>query len=134
MLTGVVGTLTYGTFAQGGQVSWKLPAIASGWFWGFSIYTIAEEGLAPVWLNHNQNFWGNQIWFDLLYSVSIFWLALLPRAKAVGMPVLPWFLYTISTASIGGLHMYARILYLEEHGACNTSHGNMKKSRRTTYG
>jgi hypothetical protein len=30
------------------------------------------------------------------------------------MAVLTWFLYVCVTASIGGLHMYARILYLEE--------------------
>ena len=35
-------------------------------------------------------------------------------SKKLGMPVIPWFLYVMITASIGGMHMYARILYLEE--------------------
>ena len=39
---------------------------------------------------------------------------MLPRAKAVGMNIAPWFLYVCATASVGGLHMYSRILYLEE--------------------
>ena len=57
---------------------------------------------------------GNQVWFDLLYSVSLFWFTMLPRARKVGMNVIPWCLYVCATASIGGLHMYSRILYLEE--------------------
>ena len=113
MLVGAYTCLGYGTFVAD-KPSWKLPAIMSVWFWGFSIYTMVQEGILAVIQNHNQNYWGNQVWFDLLYSVSLFWFALLPRAKAVGMPILPWFLYVASTASIGGLHMYSRILYLEE--------------------
>jgi hypothetical protein len=114
MLVGVVGYVGYGTFVQNGEVSWKVPTVMSSFFWGFSIYTIAEEGLIYVWDNHNHNFWGNQVWFDLLYSVAKFWFALLPRAKKLGMPVLPWCAYICSTTSIGGLHFYTRILYLEE--------------------
>jgi predicted ABC-type sugar transport system permease subunit len=114
MLAGVLGGLVYGTFVQNGQISWKIPALGSAWFWVFTAYTIAQEGIIAVWNNHNHNFWGNQVFFDLLYSVTICWFALLPRAKAVGMPVLPWFMYTCSTGSIGAMHMYARILYLEE--------------------
>jgi hypothetical protein len=119
MLGGVIGYLGYGgTFVQSGEVSWKIPAVMSSFFWGFSIYTVAQEGLLAVWENHNKNFWGNQVWFDLLYSVSLFWFALLPRAKKLGMPVLPWFIYICgATGSIGGLHFYARILYLEEKQA-----------------
>lgn len=114
MVGSVFGVLGYGTFVQEGKVSWKFPALTSFWFSAFSTYTIAQEGLTAVWQNHNQNYWGNQVGFDLLYSVSLFWFSLLPRARAVGMPVLPWFLYVCGTASIGGLQMYSRILYLEE--------------------
>ena len=114
MLAGVLATMGYGTFIGGGNLNWKVPALTSAWFWGFSAYTIYQEGVVAVWNNHNQNFWGNQVWFDLLYSVALWWFALLPRAKAVGMPILPWFVYSCATASIGGLHFYARILYLEE--------------------
>ena len=120
MLAGTVGILGYGTFcvsnkgSQHQQLSWKFPAFFSAWFWGFSIYTVAEEGILGFWPNHNSNLWGNQVFYDLLHSVALFWFALLPRARAVRMPILPWFMYVCSTASIGGLHMYARILYLEQ--------------------
>jgi hypothetical protein len=120
MLAGTVGILGYGTFCvsnkarQHQQISWKIPALVCAWFWGFSIYTVAEEGIIGFWPNHSTNLWGNQVFFDLLHSVVLFWFALLPRAKAVRMPILPWFMYVGSTASVGGLHMYARILYLEQ--------------------
>lgn len=114
MLAATVGYLGYGTFVQNGQIPWKLPATTSILFWGFSLHCLAEEGLATVWRNHNQNFWGNQVLFDLCFSIAIFWFTLLPRARAVGMTALPWLVYICTTGSIGGLHWYARILYLEE--------------------
>jgi hypothetical protein len=43
MIAGVFSYLGYGTFIQNGDVSWKVPAATSAWFWGFSIYTIAQE-------------------------------------------------------------------------------------------
>lgn len=133
MLAGVFSILGYGTFVQKGEISWQLPALGTAWFWGFSAYTIAQEGVVAVWDNHNQNFWGNQVWFDLLYSVTLFWFTLLPRAKAVGMPVVPWFLYVCATASIGGMHMYARILYLEEQQAMAGATDDAHATRRALY-
>lgn len=114
MLTGVVQYLSIGTFFQDGKVPWKVPAVVSVWFWAFSIYTLSQEGIAAFWYTHIRSLWANQVWYDLLYSISLFWFALIPRAKAVGMPLCPWLFYICATASIGGLHMYARILYLEE--------------------
>lgn len=117
MLFGAYSYMGYGTFFKNGQVPWQVPAAMSAGFWGYSVYTLVQEGLATVWTNHTQNLWGNQVWFDLLYSVSIYWFALLPRAKKLGMPITPWLLYNAATASIGGLHLFARILYLEEKAA-----------------
>ncbi len=114
IVAATVGYIGYGTFVQKGQMSWKLPAIVSTMFWGFSLYAIKEEGPFAFWQNHNQNFWGNQVFFDICFSVAIFWFAVLPRAQVVGMRIVPWFFYVCSTGSLGGLHMYARLLYLEE--------------------
>ena len=130
MLFATVDFLLYATFVKCSSssspsftsprfpnVGWRAPAVLSFAFGAFSIYTIAQEGWKKVWDNHTQNFWGNQVWFDLLFSVGLFWLALAPRAQKLGMPLWPWLLYIVSTASIGGLHFYARILYLEELAA-----------------
>jgi hypothetical protein len=114
MYPAVVVGMGYGTLVVEKEPSWKIPAVLCAAFWGFTIYTVLQEGALGVIPNHNTNLWGNQVWFDLLYSVGTFWFALMSRAKRLGMPILPWFLYVVSTASIGGLHMYARIRYLEE--------------------
>ncbi|KAL3929224.1 MAG: hypothetical protein SGBAC_012308 [Bacillariaceae sp.] len=114
MLGGAVLALGYGTFVHKKEPSWKIPSVICAWFWGFSAFTIYQEGVLGVIPNHTSNYWGNQVWYDLLYSVGIFWFALAERAKKLGMPLLPWLVYVLSTASIGGLHMYARVLYLEE--------------------
>ncbi|CAE6954617.1 unnamed protein product [Symbiodinium sp. CCMP2456] len=114
MYPGVVLGLGYGTFVRQQEPSWKIPAVMSAGFGAFSAFTIYKEGVLGVIPNHTSNYWGNQVWYDLLYSTGLFWLALVRRAKKLGMPLVPWFLYVVSTASIGGLHMYARILYLEE--------------------
>ena len=71
--------------------------------------------------NHTTNYWGNQVWYDLLQAVGMFWFTLAKRAKKLDMPLLPWFIYVVSTASIGGLHMYARILYLENQQGLDDS-------------
>jgi hypothetical protein len=115
MYPAVVVGMGYGTLKENKEEpSWKVPAIMCIGFWGFTILTVAEEGILGVVPNHNTNLWGNQVWFDLLFSVGLFWGGLSKRAKKLGMPLLPWFTYVVCTASIGGLHMYSRILYLEE--------------------
>lgn len=125
MLGGTVLGLGYGTFVHQKEPSWKIPAIISAGFWLFSIFTIYKEGVLGVIPNHTSNYWGNQVWYDLLFSIGIFWFALVERAKKIGMPLLPWFIYVVSTASIGGLHMYSRILYLEEQkGKAERGGGN----------
>ena len=115
MYGGVVLGLGYVTFVhEKHEPSWKIPAIMSAGFWAFTVFTVYKEGVLGVIPNHTSNYWGNQVWYDLLYSVGLLWFALVRRAKNVGMRLFPWFVYVLSTASIGGLHMYARILYLEE--------------------
>ncbi|KAL3933836.1 MAG: hypothetical protein SGBAC_010225 [Bacillariaceae sp.] len=114
MAGGLVLGMGYGTFVQKKEPSWKIPAVLCAGFWVFSAVTIYLEGFLNVIHNQTSNLWGNQIWYDLLFSVGLFWFAFVERAKKVGMPLLPWFIYVISVAGIGGLNMYARILYLED--------------------
>lgn len=91
-----------------------LAAALSGGFGAFTAITILTEGVMPVWLNHTQNLWGVQVWWDLLFSLSIALFFVLPRARAVGMNTLPWLLFVVSTASIGLLAMVARLFWLEK--------------------
>lgn len=94
-------------------VAWSVPALVAALFLGWSLYTIAAEGLAGVWTEHTGNAWGNQIWFDLLIAIAIAWALLLPRARAVSMRPWPWLAVICATGCIGLAAMFARCLYLE---------------------
>lgn len=87
-------------------------ALAAG-FAAFSAVTIWAEGVFPVVLNHTSNLWGVQVWWDLLFSLSVAYFLILPRAKAQGMNLAAWTLFILATASIGLLAMCSRLFWLE---------------------
>lgn len=83
---------------------------------GFAAYTgvtIWAEGLVPVLINHTSNLWGVQVWWDLLFSLTVALFLIAPRARAAGMNVPLWALFVVATASIGLLAMCARLFWLE---------------------
>jgi hypothetical protein len=91
-------------------------ALSAG-FAAFSAVTIATEGVFPVVLNHTSNLWGVQVWWDLLFSLSIAYFLILPRAKAQGMNLILWTVFILATASIGLLAMCSRLFWLEGQSA-----------------
>jgi hypothetical protein len=93
--------------------SWRLAAGLCAAFSGFTLWTLAEEGLIRFWMNHATSLTGNQVWFDLLIAVSLAFILMLPRARAQGMAILPWALAVALTASVALLAMMARLLWLE---------------------
>ncbi|WP_324826998.1 hypothetical protein [Qipengyuania zhejiangensis] len=95
--------------------SHALAAMLAGGFGGFTAITVFREGVMPVWLNHTQNLWGVQVWWDLLISVGIALFFVVPRARSAGMNVIPWIIFVALTASIGLLAMVARLFWLEKH-------------------
>jgi len=94
---------------------WLVPATLSFLFLVFSLYAVLVEGPFGFWPEHTRNFWGNQIWFDLLLAVGIGWFLIVPQAKSVGMRPFPWLFLVLCTGSIGFLAMLARLLYLREN-------------------
>jgi hypothetical protein len=91
-------------------------ALAAG-FSAFTAITIVTEGVTPVLVNHASNLWGVQVWWDLLFSLTIALFLIAPRARAAGMNILPWTLFIAATASIGLLAMCARLFWLEREAA-----------------
>jgi len=91
-----------------------LAAILSAGFASFTLVTIETEGVWPVIVNHTSNLWGVQVWWDLLFSLSVAYFFVLPRARAQGMNLTLWTLFVVSTASIGLLAMVARLFWLEQ--------------------
>lgn len=100
------------------------PAIAAalaGGFAAFSGVTIWAEGLMPVLANHTSNLWGVQVWWDLLFSLTIALFLIAPRARAAGMSLPLWAGLIVATASIGLLAMCARLFWLERAAANDTN-------------
>ncbi len=97
------------------QRAWLIPAGLSLIFLAFSAYAAVVGGPTGFWTEHIRNYWGNQIWFDLLLAVGIGWFLIVPQAKEAGMRLLPWLLFVLVTGSIGFLAMLARLLYLREN-------------------
>lgn len=95
---------------------WAFPSVLGALFLLFSVITVLHEGLLQFWVNHTTDFTGNQVWFDLVMSIVIGFYLIAPRAKAVGMPLLPWGIAVILTACIALLPMLARLLWLEQRG------------------
>ena len=93
--------------------SWIPFAFFSAIFLALSIQAVMSEGAFGFWPEHTRNLWGNQIWYDLLLAVVAALAFIIPRAKAIGMNVLPWTLLTLATGSIGLYAFMARLLYLE---------------------
>jgi hypothetical protein len=93
--------------------AWVWPAGLGVLFLAFSLVTVLRDGLIPFWTNHTTNLAGNQVWFDLLAAVAIAFFLIAPRARAVGMPIWPWAVATVLTASLALLLMLARLLWLE---------------------
>jgi hypothetical protein len=94
--------------------AWVWPAGLGVLFLAFSLVTVLRDGLIPFWVNHTTNLAGNQVWFDLLAAVAIAFYLIAPRARAAGMPLWPWAVATVLTASIALLPMLARLLWLEQ--------------------
>lgn len=95
-------------------------ALCAG-FTAFTAVTIATEGVFPVVLNHTSNLWGVQVWWDLLFSLSIAYFLILPRAKAQGMNLILWTVFILATASIGLLAMCSRLFWLEGQSKARTA-------------
>jgi hypothetical protein len=100
----------------GARGSALLAASLAAGFAAFSAVTIAAEGVFPVILNHTSNLWGVQVWWDLLFSLSVAFFFVLPRARAQGMNLGLWTALVLATASIGLLAMVARLFWLENAG------------------
>ncbi len=91
-----------------------IAAALAGAFAGYTGVTIAAEGVMQVIINHTNNLWGVQVWWDLLISVALCLFLVAPRAREVGMNLPLWTLFVVSTASIGLLAMLARLFWLEQ--------------------
>ena len=94
------------------NIRWIIPAIFGFAFFAFSLVPVIREGPLGFWANHTQDFWGNQVWLDLLLALGVAWCLLAPKAKSLGMKLPFWLLFISCSGSIGLLAMFSRWLYL----------------------
>lgn len=95
------------------NIKWIIPAAFCLAFLAFSIVAISTEGPLGFWANHTQDYWGNQVWLDLLLALGVSWCLLVPKAKELGMKLPLWLLFIACSGSIGMLAMFSRSLYLQ---------------------
>lgn len=106
MVTATASTLS-------GARAWKIAAAVAVFFIGFTALQLAHDGVLQFWRNHTNDMTGNQVWFDLNAAVALSFYLLVPRARAVGMNVVPWGVAVFTTASVALLPMFARVIWLE---------------------
>jgi hypothetical protein len=88
-------------------------AMLAAGFGAFTAVQIGQEGVIGFYINHTQNLTGLQVWWDLVMCTMIALFFIVPRARKVGMNIVPWALLVACTASIGLLAMCARLFWLE---------------------
>ena len=113
-LVGVLAALAHILTARAETGNPLLAALLAAGFGLFTAVTIARDGVMPVWVNHTSNLWGIQVWWDLLFATGTALFFIVPRARAAGMNIVPWVIFTALTASIGLLAMVARLFWLEK--------------------
>jgi hypothetical protein len=82
-----------------------------------AILAIIKEGFLGFWPVLMGSYWGAQVWFDRLMSVTAAFFLLQNRARAVGMKSEVWVVIVIFTGGIGLLIMLAQTVYLEQKGS-----------------
>lgn len=83
-------------------------------FTTYTAVTVASEGVLGFYTNHSTNFWGVQVWYDLIIALGIALFLLAPRARAASISPVPYIILTSFTGSIGLLAMLARVLWAEK--------------------
>lgn len=114
--------LVYILLAKPTTGSALVAAMLSAGFGAYTAVQIAQEGVVMFFTNHTQNMTGLQVWWDLVMCAVIGVFLIAPRARKVGMNMVPWVLFVGTTASIGLLAMCARLFWLE-HAQSETQGG-----------
>jgi hypothetical protein len=96
---------------------WLVPAAVFVPLTAWTILAIIKEGFLGFWPVLMGSYWGVQVWFDRLMSVTAAFFLLQNRARAVGMKSEVWVVIVIFTGGIGLLIMLAQTVYFEQKGS-----------------
>lgn len=99
------------------RTAWPILFVLSAVFLVFSLYVVAQHGFAGLIEAHEVNLWAAQVFIDLVLAACLALFLIAPRARSVGVRMLPWTVLTLLTGSIGLYALVARVLYLEAQGS-----------------
>lgn len=117
-VAGAAGALGFTAILASGRTGmgkWQAAALLSASFMAYSLIPILHEGPIGFVANHTSNFWGVQVWWDLLLALSLTLFLAAPRARRAGMNLALWLIPVLLLGSIGALALLARLFWLEEH-------------------
>lgn len=115
-LTGGVGVVLFMALLASGRTGtgdWMLAMLLAAGFMAFSLIPVLKEGPIGFVANHTGNFWGVQVWFDLVLALGTALFLAAPRARRVGMTLAPWLILVLLSGSIGLFVLLARLFWLE---------------------
>lgn len=115
-LTGGVGIVLFMALLSSGRTGtgdWMLAMLVAAGFMAFSLIPVLKEGPFGFVANHTGNFWGVQVWFDLVLALGTALFLAAPRARRVGMTLAPWLIPVLLSGSIGLFVLLARLFWLE---------------------
>lgn len=118
----IAGLVFMGLVAAGrtGMGSWTISALLAAAFFAFSLIPIVREGPIGFVANHTVNFWGVQVWYDLVLAINAVVFLAAPRARKVGMAIGPWLIPVLLFGSIGLFALLARLFWLEKNAPAQT--------------
>ncbi len=97
--------------------AWLIPVVVVIPFAVWTGIAISKEGLFGFFAMLTSSYWGLQVWFDRLMSVTAAFYLLQNRARAAGMKSEVWVLAVIFSGSVGLLLMLAQTAYFERQQA-----------------
>ena len=97
--------------------AWLVPAAVVVPLTAWTAFAISEEGLFGFWPVLMDSYWGVQVWFDRLISMTAAFFLLQNRSRAIGMKSEVWVLAIIFTGSIGLMLMLAQTVRLERNAS-----------------
>ncbi|MCK0166072.1 hypothetical protein MWU52_00755 [Jannaschia sp. S6380] len=103
--------------AVGGRIPAGLASGAAAVFAGFTLWPLIASGPLGLWSAVTAGAWGPQVLIDLGLALSVAVFLAAPRARAAGLRIAPWVVFTACTGSIGLLAFLARIIWRERQHA-----------------
>ena len=114
---GVIGAalfLGYFATARTGHGKWQVAALLAAAFMAYSLFPILREGPLGFVSNHTANYWGVQVFWDLVLALCAALFLAAPRMKRAGMSLSLWAIPVGLLGSIGLLALLARLFWLEQ--------------------